>query len=303
LVFRKSVKDVIHKDSKRLVLKAPAKINLFLKVLRRRADGYHEIVSLMQKVELFDILHLSREGETIALSCPGAGLPENQENIVYRAAQAFFAATGIMPGIKILLEKNIPVAAGLGGGSSDAAAVIKGLNLLFGAGLNQVGLEQIARPLGADVPFFVRDYCAAIATGIGDRLQKVEPLEGFWLLLVNPGFCLATKWVYENFPLTSDSNPYILARVRKMQGNPLEATLGLFEELGNDLEVVSRKHFSEIGDIKNELKKGGAVVSLMSGSGPTVFGLFPSEKDAQRSFLQLGKKYGEKVFLVRPYIP
>lgn len=294
----------IHKERGRnITLKAPAKINLFLKVMKRRPDGYHDITSLMQKVELFDILHLSREGNTIAVSCPGTGLPEDHGNLVYKAAQAFFAATGEKTGIKIVLEKNIPVAAGLGGGSSDAAAVVKGLNSLLDAGLNQERLKQIARSLGADVSFFIQECSAAIATGIGDCLNRVEPIAGFWFLLVNPGFGLSTKWVYENLPLTSSSNPYILARVRKIQGNPLAVSPCLIEELGNDLEVVSINRFPEIGDIKNELKQGGAVVSLMSGSGPTVFGLFPSEEDAQRSFLQLGKKYGEKVFLVRPYIP
>lgn len=298
------MKDVVYQDKGRsITLKAPAKINLFLKIINRRPDGYHEVISLMQKVELFDILELSREGETVRLSCPGSGLPEDQDNLVYRAAQAFIAATGEKTGIRIYLEKKIPVAAGLGGGSSDAAAVLRGLNILLGAGLNLEDLARIAQPLGADVPFFIQDYSAAIATGIGDRLEEFEPLKGLWLLLVNPGFGLSTKWVYENFPLTTGANPYILARVRKMQENPLEATPSLFIEFGNDLEVVSMGRFPEIGDIKNELKLAGAVVSLMSGSGPTVFGLFPGEEEARRSFLQLSKKYGENVFLVRPYIP
>jgi 4-diphosphocytidyl-2-C-methyl-D-erythritol kinase len=169
--------------------------------------------------------------------------------------------------------------------------------------LNQVGLEQIARPLGADVPFFVRDYCAAIATGIGDRLQKVEPLEGFWLLLVNPGFCLATKWVYENFPLTSCSNPYILARGRIVDSDYTAVPPELFTELGNDLEAVTIKRYPIIGDIKKELKKAGAAAALMSGSGPAVFGLFAGMEEAQRGFVQFAREYGNNVFLVRPYIP
>jgi 4-diphosphocytidyl-2-C-methyl-D-erythritol kinase len=302
--FRKSVKDILQQDrDQNIVLKAPAKINLFLKILGRRPDGYHEIVSLMQKVELFDTLHLTREGNTILLACPESGLPEDKGNLVYRAAEAFFAATGMKTGIKIVLEKKIPVAAGLGGGSSDAAAVIKGLDSLLGTGMPEERLVQIARPLGADVPFFVCSCGAAIATGIGDCLDEVESTKGLWLLLVNPGFSLSTKWAYENFPLTSCANPYILARVRKMQANQHETAPGSYEELGNDLEAVSISRFPEIGEIKNELKQGGAVVSLMSGSGPTVFGLFSSEEEAQRSFLQLSKKYGENVFLVRPYIP
>jgi 4-diphosphocytidyl-2-C-methyl-D-erythritol kinase len=298
------VKEITQRDSfSSLTLKAPAKINLFLKVLNRRPDGYHEIESLMQKIELFDILHLSRQGEQISLSCPGNTLPEDRENLAYRAAHAFFSATGIKPGIKIILEKNIPVAAGLGGGSSDAAAVITGLNTLLNANLAREQLIDIARPLGADVPFFVQDCSAAMATGIGDCIQQVLPMRELSIVLVNPGFGVSTKWVYENFPLTSNSNTYILARDQKTTKDFHAAAPSLYEELGNDLEVVTINRFPEIGDLKKELKKGGAVTSLMSGSGPTVFGLFVSEEDAQRSIMQLSKKFGKNVFLARPYIP
>jgi 4-diphosphocytidyl-2-C-methyl-D-erythritol kinase len=298
------VKEITQRDSfSSLTLKAPAKINLFLKVLNHRPDGYHEIESLMQKIELFDILHLSRQGEQISLSCPGNTLPEDRENLAYRAAHAFFSATGIKPGIKIILEKNIPVAAGLGGGSSDAAAVITGLNTLLNANLAREQLIDIARPLGADVPFFVQDCSAAMATGIGDCIQQVQPMRGLSIVLVNPGFGVSTKWVYENFPLTSNSNTYILARDQKTTKDFHAAAPSLYEELGNDLEVVTINRFPEIGDLKKELKKGGAVTSLMSGSGPTVFGLFVSEEDAQRSIMQLSKKFGKNVFLARPYIP
>ena len=298
------MKEVTQKDKiSSLALKAPAKINLFLKVLNRRPDGYHEIESLMQKIELFDILHLSRQGESISLSCPGTQLPEDQGNLVYRAVQAYFSATGISTGIKIILEKNIPIAAGLGGGSSDAAAVIIGLNTLLNTNLELEQLIDIARPLGADVPFFVQDCSAAIATGIGDCIQHVEPIQGFSILLGNPGFGVSTKWVYENFPLTSNSNPYILARGQNVSKDFYAADPSLYKELGNDLEVVTISRYPEIGNIKKELKKAGAATSLMSGSGPTVFGLFLSEEGAQRSFMQLSKKYGGIVFLTRPYIP
>ena len=289
--------------SQSLTLKAPAKINLFLKILRRRSDGYHEIESLMQKVALFDVLHISRQGVAISLACRGGSVPEDRENIVYRAANAFFAVTRIAPGVQIVLEKNIPVAAGLGGGSSDAAAALLGLNMLFSAGLDMERLLDIGLGLGADVPFFLQDCSGAVANGIGECLQKVEPIEDYWILLVNPGFAVSTKWAYENFPLTSSSNPYILARGRKMAGDYHMARPGLFEELGNDLEAVTINRYPEIGDIKKELKEAGAVTALMTGSGPTVFGLFSGKEKAQRGFVQFAKKYGDNVFLVRPYIP
>jgi len=257
----------------------------------------------MQKVSLFDILHLSRQGACISLSCPGSTVPEDRENLAYKAARIFFSATGIAPGVKIVLEKNIPVAAGLGGGSSDAAAVLLGLNRLLGAGLDRQRLMDIGLQLGADVPFFVQDCSGAVATGIGECLQKVQPIGGYWILLVNPGFAVSTRWAYENFPLTSYSNPYILARGRKMTVVFDNVAPGLFEELGNDLEAVTVKRFPEIGDIKKELKKAGAVAALMSGSGPTVFGLFSGKEEARRGFAQFAKEYGANVFLVRPYIP
>jgi len=286
-----------------LTLKAPAKINLFLKVVNRRPDGYHEIESVMQKISLFDILHLSRQGNSITLSCPGSSVPENEGNLVYRAVQAFFAAAGIAPGVHIVLEKNIPVAAGLGGGSSDAATVLLGLNMLWGAELEFERLMDIGLQLGADVPFFVQDCGMAVATGIGEQLKRIEAIGDYWIVLVNPGFAVSTKWVYDNFPLTSYSNPYILARGRKMPGDFHVDSPGLLEELGNDLEAVAVKRYPEIGDIKKELKQAGAAAALMSGSGPTVFGLFSEKEEAQRSFVQFANKYGNNVFLVRPYIP
>ena len=290
-------------DSPGLTLKAPAKINLFLKVLKRRPDGYHEIESVMQKITLFDILHLSRQGKAVTLFCPGSTVPEDRENIVYKAARAFFSATGAAPGIQIVLEKKIPVAAGLGGGSSDAAAVLLGLNRLMGADLELKHLMDIGLQLGADVPFFLQNYSGAIATSIGEHLQKTEAIRDYWIVLVNPGFAVSTKWVYENFPLTSYSNPYILARGRKMPENYDIVPPGFFEELGNDLEAVTVKRYPEIGDIKKELKQAGAVAALMSGSGPTVFGLFTDKKKAQHSFRKHAKAYGDNVFLVRPYNP
>jgi 4-diphosphocytidyl-2-C-methyl-D-erythritol kinase len=257
----------------------------------------------MQKIALFDMLHLSRKGEGIFLSCPGSKVPEDRENLVYRAADAFFSATRIAAGVHIVLEKNIPVAAGLGGGSSDAAAVLVGLNKLLAADLETECLMDIGLKLGADVPFFLEDCSLALATGIGECLQKVDPIREYWILLVNPGFAVSTKWVYEKFPLTSYSNPYILARGQLMDGESHTISPGLFEELGNDLEAVTVKRYPEIGNIKNELKKAGAIAALMSGSGPTVFGLFSGKEEAQRSFVRFVEKYGDNVFLVRPYIP
>jgi 4-diphosphocytidyl-2-C-methyl-D-erythritol kinase len=205
--------------------------------------------------------------------------------------------------VHIVLEKNIPVAAGLGGGSSDAAAVLVGLNRLLAADLEPEYLLDIGLHLGADVPFFLQACSGAVATGIGECLQKVQPIRDYWIVLVNPGFAVSTKWAYENFPLTSYSNPYILARGQLMDGEAYIISPGLFEELGNDLETVTISRYPEIANIKKKLKKAGAVAALMSGSGPTVFGLFSGKEEAQSSFMQFANEYGDNVFLVRPYIP
>jgi 4-diphosphocytidyl-2-C-methyl-D-erythritol kinase len=256
----------------------------------------------MQKVELADQLHFFAEGEKISLSCPGTDLPEDEGNLVFKAAQLFFKTIGRQPGIRIVLEKNIPVAAGLGGGSSDAAAVLHGLNRLFAGNLSQGKLQEMALNLGADVPFFVKPCSGAMATGIGERLQEAEPLTDIWIILVNPGFAVSTKWVYENLPLTTNSNPYILARGRKLSDDSFSNLLALSNEQGNDLEAVTIKRYPEIGEIKETLKQAGAAGVLMSGSGPTVYGLFLSEKTATNSLGGFGRKYGKNVFLTKPYI-
>ena len=286
-----------------LTVKAPAKINLFLRIVGRRPDGYHEIESFMQKVALSDQLHLSAGNEGVSLACPGTDLPEDDGNLVFRAAQLFFKTIGKRPGVRIVLEKNIPVAAGLGGGSSDAAATLHGLNNLFGAGLSHEQLLEMARPLGADVPFFVAPHSAAMASGIGDCLQGAVPLTDVWILLVNPGFPVSTKWVYENLPLTTNSNPYILARGRKLPEDFFSNLLALTAEQGNDLEAVTIKRYPQIEEIKETMKQAGAAAALMSGSGPTVFGLFLSEETATNSLGIFTRQYGKNVFLTKPYIP
>jgi len=290
-------------DTTNLSFKAPAKINLYLKVLSRRHDGYHEIESVMQKITLFDRLHLAKQGKSISLSCPGGKVSEGPENLAYRAAETFFSAVGRRTGVRIVLEKNIPVAAGLGGGSSDAAAVLHGLNLLMDAGLPLTDLLRIGLQLGADVPFFVNDYSCAKVTGIGERLEKIEPLQGYWIVVVNPGFALSTKWVYENLPLTSGINPYILARGQNRSSDSLVVSHELVNLLGNDLEAVSISRYPEIGDIRKELINRGAAAALMSGSGPTVFGLFADIEEAQQGFAHFAGRYGNRVFLVKPHIP
>jgi len=307
-------------NKSRVIVEAPAKINICLAVKSRRSDGYHEIESLMHKVKLADRLYISLAVKGIRLTCSASDLPEGEANLAYRAARIFFESTGVrylsQTGVDIVLEKKIPVAAGLGGGSSDAAAVIRGLNDLFETNLNLDELVAMARLLGADVPFFVSDYAACRATGIGECLEGAAPLEDCWILLVNPGFPVSTKWVYENLELTSERNTYNLPRNSRLQldlstknnfaSDNFLALTTIAGYMFNDLEAVTVKRYPQLGDIKEGLLEDGAVGVLMSGSGPTVFGLFSGRGDeernkAARSYKKYMQQFGDNVFLTRPY--
>jgi 4-diphosphocytidyl-2-C-methyl-D-erythritol kinase len=285
-----------------LCLYAPAKVNLFLRILARRPDGYHELETRMQKLGLSDRITLTlREGSGIQLRCTQVDLPADETNLAWRAAAAFFAVSrqGTQYGVDITLEKNIPVAAGLGGGSSDAGAVLKGLNILFGNEFSEDVLLDIGRRLGADVPFFVTGHEAVLATGIGEKMMPVHSLNTCTFLLVNPGFTVSTRWAYENYALTRDTKNSTLPGFRKLAPDPF-----LLTEITNDLEQVTISRYPEIAEIKKRLRDAGAAAALMSGSGPTVFGVFPDEVRSHQFDItsvsqKLRREYGDKIFVVR----
>jgi len=252
---------------------SPAKVNLYLRVLRKRQDGYHDIASLMQRISLCDEMFFKPAQRGISVRCPGSSLPENKENIVFRAAETFFArADHISEGIDITINKMIPIAAGLGGGSSNAATTLMTLNEIFNCHYTTDDLMKIGVTLGADVPFFIFAK-TAWAFGIGDRLQIAENIPPLTLLLVNPRFELSTKLIYKNLNLrlTNKKIRYSIPRFLTVHD--------LAKGLINDLETVSIRMHPVLADIKDHLMKCGALGALMSGSGPTVFGLF--EKDEQ----------------------
>ncbi|MDD5758431.1 MAG: 4-(cytidine 5'-diphospho)-2-C-methyl-D-erythritol kinase [Desulfobulbaceae bacterium] len=284
---------------------APAKVNLFLSVLGKRPDGYHDLISVMQKIDLVDQLHLCLEGSGISLSCPSSVIPEDSRNLVWQAARLFFDRTGINDNVSITLRKMIPVAAGLGGGSSDAAATLSGLNTLCAAGLSTEELLCMAARLGADVPFFVADMPTALVTGIGTELQSITGPRGYWLVLVNPGLAVSTRWVYENLLLTSEANPYKLRGYSDLSEYAASLLGDDFavgdgdHALYNDLESVTVKKHPVIQTIKEQLLADGAFAALMSGSGSTVFGLFRHLDVAEKSRASFRKLY-QDVFLVTP---
>jgi 4-diphosphocytidyl-2-C-methyl-D-erythritol kinase len=260
----------------------------------------------MQKVSLCDELQLRLCERGVHLSCPGSPVLENCDNLVYRAAELFLQTVGhrragLANGVEISLKKNIPVAAGLGGGSSDAAATLKGLNALLGCGCSGEELASIGLRLGADVPFFLADTSAAIAKGIGEILTPVASLAGHTILLVNPGFPLSTQWVYQTFALTkkeSASNIKIFQQDLGVSSGLVEGEL--LRPLCNDLEVVSVSRYPEIGQLKDIMIASGAVATLMSGSGPTVFGLFVDRQSAEACH-SLFKRRFEHIYLVSPF--
>jgi len=294
----------------RLELEAPAKVNLFLKVTGLREDGYHYLATLMQKISLFDRIVLQKTSSAISLKCPNSSLPEDEDNLVYRAARLFFDFTSSRSeersGVDITLYKTIPVAAGLGGGSSDAAAVLRGLNLMYGNRCTTQELMELGGRLGADVPLFVADWPVAWATGIGELLQPAKPLAGYRFVVVNPGFPVSTAWVYANFALTAGQIIFNLQDF--CDRSPISGTGKNFcersiepDELVNDLESVTAVHYQEIGYLKQKLLEGGAVKALMSGSGPSVFGLFPESEAAKAAACcrELKREF-QDTFLVSP---
>ena len=288
-----------------LCLSAPAKVNLWLYVTGRRSDGYHLLHSLMHKVDLCDRVELEECASGITLSCPDSELPENEENIALRAALRLAdhcrREKGRTFGVRIRLWKKIPLAAGLGGGSSDAAAVLKGLDRLFRLGVGADELHDLGLGLGADVPFFLQSHACCLATGIGERLVPAPPLADRVLVLVNPGFPVSTRWVYEKFSLTFSREKRNLRVFCPGQGDHPErpAEIRIPDDLHNDLAGVTEETFVEIRAIRRELLDGGASASLMSGSGPTVFGVFTDTEQAHECVRRLRSRY-PLTWLVRP---
>ena len=290
------------RSPRRISIQAPAKINLLLRVLGRRDDGYHDLETWMQKIDLYDQLELElHPGESVEFFSDDVSIPTDATNLAVRAALAFLQASTKSKGcgVQITLHKKIPVAAGLGGGSSDAGAVLRGLNNFFDREFSEKQLIDMARPLGADVPFFVVDHNAVFATGIGDIMYPVNSLGNCSFVVVNPDFFVSTAWVFQNLALTSLPKNSKLSCFQKCKAVAL-----FLREMHNDLEEVTKAKFPQIEQMKSALLAVGASQVLMSGSGPTVFGVFPdaekpSESELKRIVGAFRQEYGEKVFLSR----
>lgn len=280
-----------------LELKAYGKINLGLDVVRRREDGYHEVRMIMQTVRVYDAIELNRtEEEGIRLSTNLYYLPDNENNLGYRAAKLLMDEFGIRDGVEIKMKKFIPVAAGMAGGSSDAAAVLFGANKMFGLGLSKQELMERGVRLGADVPYCIMRG-TALSEGIGEILTPLPPMPQCRVLIAKPAVSVSTKHVYENLNLPSlgaEAHPDIDAMRAAIEKKDLS---GVVSQLGNVLETVTIPENPVIQTLKDKMMEMGADGSLMSGSGPTVFGLFTNQTAAQAAYEEL--RYGSSQDLAK----
>lgn len=268
---------------------APAKINLILRILDRRHDGYHNLWSLMQTVRLEDELSISinQHHSTIHLHCDDPSLETDRSNLVYRAAAAVLEQCGKTIGVDIALAKRIPMGAGLGGGSSDAAATIIGLNRILELGWSPSKMAQVGQALGSDVPFFFFPPAATV-TGRGETVTPVRIMESRWVVLVNPNFPVETKWAYQQLAETRAGVIPVSPSHAALEKEPQLTWKQVLQAAENDFETPVFRTYPLLRDIKQQLIARGAEVGLLSGSGATVFGIFRNEvgaRSAQASFL------------------
>lgn len=284
----------------RIRLKALGKVNLGLDVIRRREDGYHEVRMIMQTVQLFDKVVIEKKREQgITLETNLSFLPVNENNIAYRAAKMLMEEFGIREGIHINIEKHIPVAAGMAGGSTDGAAVLYGMNRLFNLGLCIQELMDRGVKLGADVPYCIMRG-TVLSEGIGEILTPVPPLPDCYILVAKPPISVSTKYVYEHLKLDEICrHPDIDGMLLALKEGDLS---GIGAKMENVLETVTVPEHPEIGRIKEMMVAGGALGALMSGSGPTVFGIFDDkEKGMKARGLLKASGLARQVYLVKPY--
>lgn len=283
-----------------LKLKALAKINLGLDVLGKREDGYHEVKMIMQTIHLYDWLKIKKTKDRgIHITSNLYYLPVNENNLIYKAADMLMKEFVIEEGLEIKLEKHIPVAAGMAGGSTDAAAALYGINKMFDLGLNQEELKERGVKIGADVP-----YClmrgTALAEGIGEKLTVLPPMPKCPVLIAKPGISVSTKFVYENLKLDENTpHPNINVLIEDITQKDLKKAA---MDMGNVLETVTIPNYPQIALLKETMKSAGALNAMMSGSGPTVFGLFADNKSARKAYREIKKmKLAKQLYLTTIY--
>lgn len=279
-----------------VLLKAPAKINLTLDVLHKREDGFHEVEMVMTTIDLADHLHFSLlEDKAVKIDCSASFVPTDHRNLVYQTAKLLQERFDIQQGAAIYIEKNIPVAAGLAGGSSNAAATIKGLNQLWNLGLSLEQMAQIGAEIGSDVPFCIYGG-TALATGRGEMISPLPAPPPFWVVLAKPPIGVSTGSVYSKLKVADiEEHPDTNRMIEAIKAKDFPK---MTENLGNVLEKVTLKEYPEVKRIKERMQKDGADGVLMSGSGPTVYAITQRESKVQRIYNAL-KGFCRDVYVVR----
>ena len=268
--------------------KAYAKINITLDILGKRNDGYHELEMIMQNVSLHDNITAEKTDGEIFVSSNSGIIPKGEKNIAYKAAEYMIKKYGIKGGVKIYIEKNIPVGAGLAGGSTDAAAAIKAVKSLYNLKLTEEEMEECAAQIGSDVPFCINGK-TSLATGRGTELKAISPMPKMYIVLAKPSFGVSTAFVYKNYKAENvEKRPDTKAVIKAIEkGDTKEIAKGLC----NVLESVTAKKYDDIEKIKESLKAFGAENAIMSGSGPTVFGIFEDKNTADKAAEKIIEKF------------
>jgi 4-diphosphocytidyl-2-C-methyl-D-erythritol kinase len=280
---------------KGLTLKAPAKINLFLEILNQREDGYHNISTLMQRISLHDTLTFLKINEGVIIKTDNIQLPSDRRNLVHQAARLILSEGKVAQGVKIFLRKKIPISSGLGGGSSDAASTLLGVNRLYNLNYPLKRLHLLAEKLGSDVPFFLYDQ-TALAEGRGERMKPVKSYRDYWIVLVTFPFQVSTAWAYQDVKIN------LTRRAEFIKIKNLQEKEGFFEALNtwrNDFEGKIIEKYPQVKYALKLLLKLGARKSSMTGSGPTVYGIFeqePKNEEVKKIF----KRGDWQIFITRP---
>jgi 4-diphosphocytidyl-2-C-methyl-D-erythritol kinase len=281
----------------RLKKKSPCKVNLILNILGKRADGFHELETVMQPVNICDAMMFERSGASLQLTCSHPELPCDAKNLVHRAATAFLAAANISDGVKIHLQKNLPLAGGIGGGSANAAVTFSALNELFGSPLPLEKLHELSAALGSDVPFFLYDQ-PALATGRGEKVRTLEnfsALKGKAFFLVHPGFGISTPWSYQNLARFPQDQNGTAGRAEKLvtalQSNNWPAVA---DGIYNSLEAPAFDKFPVLKLYQEFLRENGALVALMSGSGSTTFAITENLASAEALAEKFKSEFGDQ---------
>ncbi len=272
-------------------IKAHSKINLTLNIVGKRSDGYHDVDMIMQTLDFGDVVHVEKMLSQIEISGTGNNVPYDETNIAYKAAKLFFDVTGIRGGAKIHIEKNIPVCAGMAGGSTDAAAVLKCLNTLYGKPLALKVLAKISAKLGADVPYCILGGTSR-AQGIGEILTPLKAFGKVWTVVVKPCISISTPWAYSGLKYDTMAHPDTEETAVAIEEGKRQLVYGM---MGNSFEESVFAKFPEIEQIKEKLKTMGADGALMSGSGSTVFGLYEDKAKAEEAYEYFKTKYKEVI--------